>query len=81
MKKLALTLVLLAPLAASADDTKLPFNPYENAEKGDWAILTGTLRSKGWPTRCKHRIQRRRLGTFWGFRNCCTIFRPWSRAC
>jgi hypothetical protein len=47
MKKLALTLILLAPFAARADDTKLPFNPYEKAEKGDWAILTGTLRAKG----------------------------------
>src|SRR5580658_4830972 len=49
MKKLALALavVVLAPLAARADDTKLPFNPYEKCEKGDWVVLTGTLRAKG----------------------------------
>src|SRR5581483_9089017 len=47
MKKLAFALVLLAPLVARAEDAKLPFNPFEKAQKGDWCILTGTFKREG----------------------------------
>ena len=33
MKKLTFALVLLAPLVARAEETKLPFNPFEKAQK------------------------------------------------
>jgi len=47
VRRLAFAAVLLAPLAARAEDQKLPFNPYEKAQKGDWCILTGTFKREG----------------------------------
>lgn len=49
MKKLALALAVLvaSALVARADEAKLPFNPYEKAQKGDWCMLTGTFKRTG----------------------------------
>ncbi len=52
MKKLVVALPLivlsvLAPLAAHAEEARLPFNPFEKAQKGDWCIATGTFKREG----------------------------------
>src|SRR5689334_4017222 len=44
---IALAAAALAPAVARADDPKLPFNPFEKAQKGDWCVLTGTFRREG----------------------------------
>jgi hypothetical protein len=47
MKKLVLVLVLALVLVAHADDTTLPFNPFEKAQKGDWCAHAGGLKADG----------------------------------
>ncbi len=48
MNKLVLALALFAaPLTAFADEARLPFNPFEKAEKGDWCVATGTFKREG----------------------------------
>jgi hypothetical protein len=47
MKKLALFLLLLASMAARAEEPRLPTNPFEKAQKDDWSVHTGSLKAEG----------------------------------